>query len=159
MVTHPERGWARSLVVVVLGWPFLSPYFSTRQDKTGRVRIDLEREPARARNPSSPIRESLLHFPVPPDPLDGEPNYPLPTSALGTLRALRREVPTKLMFILASHISSSTVSRCSRLCPGRGTLHFKRLHRQAGQLNAISDELWQRGTWLYGFGFSGIGPP
>jgi hypothetical protein len=63
------------------------------------------------------------------------------------------------MFILASHISSSTVSRSSRLCPGRGTLDFKRLHRQAGQLNAISDELWQRGTWLYGFAFSDIGPP
>jgi hypothetical protein len=28
-----------------------SPYFSTRHDKTGRVRIDLEREAARARNP------------------------------------------------------------------------------------------------------------
>ena len=42
-----------------------------------------------------------------------------------------------LMFILANHISSSMVSRSSRLCPGRGTLHFKRLHRQAGQLRAI----------------------
>jgi hypothetical protein len=142
-----------------IGWTFSPPYFSTRPDKTGRVRIDREREAARARNAWPPNRESLLHFPLPRDPLAGEPDYPLPTSALGILRALRREVPTKLMFILASHISSSTVSRSSRLCPGRGPLHFKRLHRHAGQLNAICDELWQRGTWLYGFGLSGIGPP
>jgi len=99
------------------------------------------------------------HLPVPRDPLDGEPNYPLPTSAIGALPTFGREVPTKLMFILASHISSSTVSRSSRLCPGRGTLHFKRLHRQAGQRKAICEELWQRATWRYGFGLSGIGPP
>ena len=33
MVTHSERGWAPSLVV--LGWPFSPPYFSRQHDKPG----------------------------------------------------------------------------------------------------------------------------
>jgi hypothetical protein len=75
MLTYSERGWARSMVV---RWPFSPPYFSTRHDKTWRARIDFEREAARERNAWSQNRESPLHFPVPRDSLNGEPNYPLP---------------------------------------------------------------------------------
>jgi len=62
----------------------------------------------------------------------------------------------QLIFISASHFSSDGVSRSSKPCPGRGALHFSKLHRQAGQVKAICEELWQDGICPYGFDLSGI---